>query len=103
MSDEKTSTPAAHWRKRPKRNPMPHDQAMRQGDITQLALQVLGRDQAITFLNTHNALLGGRPIALATESAAGALHVEAELGRLRERQTETLPGSAGGRQAERSV
>jgi hypothetical protein len=68
-------------------NPLPRDDAVRQGDITHLAFQILGRDEAIAFLNTDNALLGGRPIALATESAAGQLHVEAELRRMRERQS----------------
>jgi hypothetical protein len=86
MSDEHISTPAAHWRRRTKTNPIPPAQAVRQGDITHLAFEVLGRDQAIAFLNTENALLGGRPIALATESAAGHLHVKAELARMHERQ-----------------
>ena len=90
MSDDHTSAPAAHWRRRSRVNPMPHDQAVRQGDITALAFQVLGREEAIIFLNTDNALLGGRPIALATESTAGKLHVEAELGRMRERQVAEL-------------
>ena len=89
MSDEQMSAPT-HWRRRSRAKPIPHDEAVRQGNITQLALHLLGRDHAITFLNTDNALLGGRPIALATESTAGQLQVEAELGRLRERQTAKL-------------
>lgn len=51
---------------------------------------MLGREQAIAFLNEHNAAIGGRPIAIATESVAGALAVEAELCRMRERQTSQL-------------
>jgi uncharacterized protein (DUF2384 family) len=86
MSDKPTSTADNYWRRRPTRNPLPRDHAVRQGDITHLAFQILGRDEAIAFLNTDNALLGGRPIALAIESTAGQLHVEAELGRMRERQ-----------------
>jgi hypothetical protein len=70
--------------------PIPRDHAVRQGAITRLAFQILGRDRAIAFLNTDNPLLGGRPIALATESSSGCLHVEAELGRLRERQTSEI-------------
>ena len=90
MSDENQSTPAAHWRRRSRGNPISRDEALRQGDIATLAFQILGRDEAIAFLNTDNPLLGGRPLALATESDAGQLHVEAELGRMRERQTEAL-------------
>lgn len=86
MSDERMSTPAAHWRRRVKTKPIPRDEAARQGDITHLAFQILGRDRAIAFLNAENALLGGRPIALAAESAAGHLHVKAELARMHERQ-----------------
>ncbi len=82
MSDDRTSAPANYWRKRAKGNPLPGDQAARQGDITRLAFQILGRDEAIAFLNTDNPLLGGRPLELATQSAAGQRHVEAELTRL---------------------
>ncbi len=45
---------------RAKRTPLPHDDARRQGDISQLA-----------FLNTENAELGGRPLAVATASDTG--------------------------------
>ena len=90
MSDERQSAPAAHWRRRSRGTPIPRDQAVRQGDITTLAFQILGKDQAISFLNTHNSFLGGRPIALAIESRTGQLHVEAELGRMRERQASVL-------------
>jgi hypothetical protein len=61
---------------------MPREEAVRQGDIARLAFQTLGRDRAIAFLNTDNPLLGGRPLALATESVAGQRQVEAELVRL---------------------
>lgn len=88
MKEDQPSSPAVRWRKRSRGNPIPRDHAARQGDITTLAFQILGRDEAINFLNADNPLLGGRPIALATESRAGQLDVEAELGRLRERQAE---------------
>lgn len=58
------------------------DCAKRQGEITRLAFLVLGRDAAITFLNTAHPALGGRPLDLATASDAGRNSVEAELGRL---------------------
>jgi uncharacterized protein (DUF2384 family) len=91
MNEQQTSTPAAHWRRRRARtNPMPRDEAVRQGDIARLAFQILGKDEAITFLNTDHALLGGRPIAIATGSRIGQLDVEAELGRMRDRQVDQL-------------
>ncbi|WPZ07619.1 antitoxin Xre/MbcA/ParS toxin-binding domain-containing protein [Pelagerythrobacter marinus] len=58
------------------------DKARRQGQITQLALVLLGREKAIDFLNSDNAELGARPLDLATESAAGCASVEATLGRM---------------------
>ena len=57
---------------RKQRTPLPRDDARRQGDISQLAFLTMGgRDAAIAFLNTENAELGGRPLALATASAEG--------------------------------
>lgn len=58
------------------------DDARRQGDITRLAFQQLGREGAISFLNSDNAELGTRPLDLATSSATGFASVEAALGRL---------------------
>lgn len=58
------------------------DKARRQGEITRLALLLLGRDKAIEFLNSDNVELGGRPLDLATESAVGSASVEAALGRI---------------------
>lgn len=82
LSAGKTSTPAAHWRRRPRAVPIPAGHAVRQGDISRLAFLSLGRDEAIAFLNTENARLGGRPIAIATQSDAGEASVRAELRRL---------------------
>ena len=58
------------------------DQAKRQGEITQLAFLLLGREPAISFLNTAHSALGGRPLDLATASDLGRNSVEAEIGRL---------------------
>jgi len=86
MTDERISAPASHWRRRANSVRIPHDEAVRQGDITRLAFQVLGKDEAITFLNTESPRLRGRPLALATESMAGQASVVAELERMREGQ-----------------
>jgi uncharacterized protein (DUF2384 family) len=61
---------------------LPADQAKRQGEITQLAFLLLGREAAIGFLNTPHAELGGRPLDLATASDDGRDSVEAEIGRV---------------------
>ena len=61
---------------------LPPADARRQGEITQLAFLVLGRDAAIAFLNTAHAGLGGRPLDLAIASDEGRNSVEAEIGRL---------------------
>ena len=58
------------------------DKARRQGEITQLAFLLLGRDAAIAFLNTEHPGLGGRPLDLATDSDEGRNSVEAEIGLL---------------------
>ncbi|MGX7951060.1 antitoxin Xre/MbcA/ParS toxin-binding domain-containing protein [Tsuneonella sp. HG249] len=62
---------------------MPAEQAARQGEITHLAFQVLGKDDAIAFLNADHAAIGGRPIAVATQSVEGAAAVRAVLEALR--------------------
>jgi uncharacterized protein (DUF2384 family) len=58
------------------------DSARRQGNITTLALTLLGRETAIEFLNSENAELGARPLDLAIASEGGCARVEAELGRM---------------------
>lgn len=65
--------------------------AARQGHITRLAFQLLGRDRAIAFLNSEHAGLGGRPLDLATRSDGGRNSVEAELGRLAYAPAEAAP------------
>jgi uncharacterized protein (DUF2384 family) len=53
------------------------EQIERQGRISRLAFETLRQPaEAITFLNTHHALLGGRPIDLAIASPEGLLDVE---------------------------
>ena len=74
VADESTSPAKARSNRffRPKRTPLPRDDARRQGDISQLAFLTMGgRDPAIAFLNTENAALGGRPLAVATASDTG--------------------------------
>ena len=80
------ASPRSHWKRRPRGIPLAPDHAARQGAITQLAFLVLGRERAIEFLNVEHVGLGGRPLALATESAAGRASVEAELGRMTYRE-----------------
>lgn len=76
------ASPRAHWKRRPKTPQIPRDHAVRQGEITRLAFLLLGRDQAIAFLNSDHPALGGRPLDLATVSDEGRDSVEAELGRM---------------------
>jgi uncharacterized protein (DUF2384 family) len=56
------------------------DEAERQGRASRLAFELLGSSApAIAFLNTEHAGLGGRPLDIATKSAAGLVAVETEL------------------------
>ena len=88
MSDAAAiASPGSHWKRRPRAAPMPREHAVRQGAISQLAVPVPGRERAIEFLNNDHAGLGGRPLALATESAAGRASVEAEIGRIANGET----------------
>lgn len=51
---------------------LPADVADRQGRIASLAWAKLGgRDAAISFLNTHDDALGGRPLDIAVASSDG--------------------------------
>jgi hypothetical protein len=58
------------------------DHAQRQGDITRMAIDLLGPVAAIQFLNQDNAELGARPLDIAIASGEGRALVEAELQRL---------------------
>ena len=51
-------------------------QATRQGDLIRTAMLVLGRDDAIAFLNADHEGLGGRPIDVAIASEEGIGRVE---------------------------
>jgi hypothetical protein len=73
MPDQgKSSIASASTRTNPfRRNrnvtPLAQENARRQGAISALAFQLLGgRDAALDFLNTEDAILSGRPIAIAT-------------------------------------
>lgn len=68
------------FRRNRKVTPLAPEDAQRQGAISALAFQLLGgRDAALDFLNTEDATLRGRPIAVATRSDAGYASVEREL------------------------
>jgi len=85
MSDEPATSPprrgAMNFR-RTNHTRLDPELARRQGDITRLAFQHLGRERAIAFLNTDDAALGGRPLDLATTSDVGFAEVETRLERL---------------------
>lgn len=56
--------------------------AKRQFEVTGLAIQLLGTEGALRFMNRENASLGGRPIDLAIASDEGRKRVEEALSRL---------------------
>ncbi|HEY0626980.1 MAG TPA: hypothetical protein VGD10_09625 [Allosphingosinicella sp.] len=57
--------------------PLSLDEKVRQGKAVRSAqLALTSTDAVRAFLNTHQKLLGGRPIDLAIESAAGLIRVE---------------------------
>jgi uncharacterized protein (DUF2384 family) len=60
-----------HFRKRTNGPRLSPREAERQGLASRQAFAVLGRDDAITFLNTMDEALGGRPIDLAVQSDEG--------------------------------
>lgn len=79
------------FRKKRSFAPIAPEDMQRQGAISGLAFQLLGwRDPALDFLNSENAALGGRPIAIATQSIAGYAAVEREI-RARSRRRGTRP------------
>lgn len=59
----------------------PADVARRQSGVTELAFLLLGREQALAFLNDEHGALGGKPIDLAG-SEQGCARVEIELRRM---------------------
>lgn len=71
----------ARWSDRPKLTP---GAAMRQGNVTKLAFELLGgKDAAIAYLNADSVELGGRPLDVAIESAEGFQRVERALSRMK--------------------
>lgn len=72
----------ARWKDRAANRIAP-DAAKRQGNITAMAMALLGgRDKAIAFLNTHSGELDGRPLDLAVASEADCERVRVEINRL---------------------
>lgn len=60
------------WSRRSDRAKLAPDAAVRQGRVTQLALEAFDtKEAAIAYLNTASTPLGGRPLDLATHSAEG--------------------------------
>jgi len=55
------------------------EEADRQGRISWLAFDKLGQANAITFLNSHDDELGGRPLDIAIKDMAGFAIVEAAI------------------------
>lgn len=91
MTEEKISAPAAHWKRRVRLPPFPQERAARQGNITQLAFRLLGKDAAIAFLNTDRPELGGQPLAVATADAEGAARVQEVLQELAANRSKDVP------------
>jgi len=58
----------------------------RQGQVSTEAFLALGRDEALRFLNTPDTALGGRPLAVATDSAEGLVKVRQAIGNVFKRQ-----------------
>jgi len=80
LSEEEPAKPARRkWQSAAQRVRLDKDQAARQGTISSLAFLRLGRDAALTFLNTDNAELGGRPLDLAMATREGYVVVEAAI------------------------
>lgn len=55
---------------------LPPEALRRQGLVTTRAFLALGRDEALTFLNDHDAGCGGRPLDIATASEEGMVRVD---------------------------
>lgn len=66
------------------------DRARRQGLIVHLAHALLGREEAIAFLNTDNETLGARPLDIAMSGEAGFSIVKTALQSLAEPQSGAL-------------
>lgn len=66
-----------------------NEAAQRQSDTTRLAMIVLGREAAITFMNSPHKALGGRPIDLVIASDEGRSLVEDALAEIQYRNAAT--------------
>ena len=77
----------APFKSRAQKAKLPADAAKRQGDIATLAFLTLGsRDSAVAYLNAENSDMGGRPLAVATETDEGWQKVAGDIRRLAEVQ-----------------
>jgi len=59
------------------------DARRRLDEITDHAIAAFGPDEAHRFLDAENAMLGGRPSRIASESYEGSILVDAEISRRR--------------------
>jgi uncharacterized protein (DUF2384 family) len=65
------------FKKKPKASPLSDEARVRQGRVVKAAQAALpSTESALAFLNSHQGLLGGRPLDLAIASDAGLLRVE---------------------------
>ena len=91
MNDTVEETPAPRFGKmnfkRSNRPKLAIDAVRRQGAITRLALETLGKDDAIAYLNAERAQIGGKPLDLATSTEDGYKSVERDLVAMRFDQT----------------
>ena len=60
----------------------PEGSAQRCAEVLRMAMLVLGREEALDFINGECAELGGRPIDLVRDSDEGRDAVEAEIFRM---------------------
>jgi len=74
--DAATARPRRIFRPAKAASRLSSDEVAREGRIVRIAFDRLGAEAARLFLNTPNPALGGRPLALATASRAGAAAVE---------------------------
>jgi hypothetical protein len=67
------------FRKRSNTPVLAPERVERQSRIARIAFEALGREDAVSFLNTHDDAFGGRPLDLAMESEDGMRTIEAAI------------------------
>jgi hypothetical protein len=80
VTPERARRNAMNWR-RPVTT-LSRDSIQRQGHVTHLAFNLLGREPALVFLNSHDSGLGARPLDLAAASKEGCVAVQDEVERM---------------------